>query len=211
MIHWQTVFRLFLQFRTFIVLFQLTISKTQCRLKYKMSHVSFKNVGAFIRDCNGTTLHFDQACLEVHTTDEITLWSQNLECQDCVLLETAKFQSSGAVVLDTLSPLRYAVKNSTDQICNGLYTISLFCVHFTKFGCSDWYFYCYLHAIWVSKQVRPIFWSCDLENKLQGESLFIVFCIYSFSVYIDVYSPDLLMHRLKRWSYEAEIRRLGFY
>ncbi|CAG9570896.1 unnamed protein product [Danaus chrysippus] len=88
---------------------------------------NFKNVGAFVRDCNGTTLKYDQACLEIITNEKITFWSQYEVCEDCMLLETKKLSSTGAVVIETESPLRYAIKNGNGLICNGTY-------HFGEFG-----------------------------------------------------------------------------
>ncbi|KAM3961405.1 heparan-alpha-glucosaminide N-acetyltransferase [Aphomia sociella] len=81
----------------------------------------FENIGAFIRDCNGTKLRYDQACLELITNEKISFWSQSEECQGCVLLETAKLPTTGAVVVHTLGPLQYAIKNGQGIICNGTY------------------------------------------------------------------------------------------
>ncbi|XP_059055711.1 heparan-alpha-glucosaminide N-acetyltransferase-like [Achroia grisella] len=83
--------------------------------------MNFENVGALIRDCNGTKLRHDQACLELITNEKISFWSQSEECQGCILLETHKLPSTGAVVLQTLSRLRYAIKNELGVICNGSY------------------------------------------------------------------------------------------
>lgn len=84
-----------------------------------MSLGKFENVGAFIRSCNGTTLRYDQACLQIITTEKISFWSQYEECEGCKLLKTAELPISGAIVLETLSPLRFAVQNGNGQICNG--------------------------------------------------------------------------------------------
>ncbi|XP_073962435.1 heparan-alpha-glucosaminide N-acetyltransferase-like [Choristoneura fumiferana] len=86
-----------------------------------MSLGKFENVGAFIRSCNGTTLRYDQACLQIITSEEISFWSQYEECEGCKLLKTVELPISGGIVLETLSPLRYAVKNGNGQICNGTY------------------------------------------------------------------------------------------
>lgn len=79
----------------------------------------FQNVGSFIRDCNDTTLRYDRACLQIITDVPVTFWSQYEECEGCILLETSKLTATDEVVLQTLSPLRYAIKNATHQICNG--------------------------------------------------------------------------------------------
>lgn len=88
-----------------------------------MSFIKFENVGAFIRHCNGTTLRYDQACLEIDTAEPITFWSQDEECEGCVLLKTARLPSTGSIVLSTLRPTRYAIRNGTAEICNGKYFI----------------------------------------------------------------------------------------
>ncbi|XP_047540046.1 heparan-alpha-glucosaminide N-acetyltransferase-like [Vanessa atalanta] len=82
---------------------------------------NFENVGSFIRNCNGTTLKYDQACLEIKTNESVTFWSQYEECEDCMLLETARIPTSRAVILNTVSPLRYAIKNGNGVICSGTY------------------------------------------------------------------------------------------
>lgn len=38
-----------------------------------------------------------------------------------MLLQTKNLPTTGAVVLETFSPLRYAIRNGNGQICNGLY------------------------------------------------------------------------------------------
>ncbi|XP_063629468.1 heparan-alpha-glucosaminide N-acetyltransferase-like [Cydia splendana] len=81
----------------------------------------FENVGAFIRSCNGTTLRYDQACLEIITTEPISFMSQYEECQDCMLLPTEPLANSSSYLLKTLSPVRYAIENGHGQICNGSY------------------------------------------------------------------------------------------
>ncbi|KAL0861306.1 hypothetical protein ABMA27_008865 [Loxostege sticticalis] len=86
-----------------------------------MTFIKFENVGAFIRHCNGTTLRYDQACLEIDTAEPITFWSQDEECEGCVLLKTARLPSTGSIVLSTLRPTRYAIRNGTAEICNGTY------------------------------------------------------------------------------------------
>ncbi|XP_038218278.1 heparan-alpha-glucosaminide N-acetyltransferase-like [Zerene cesonia] len=86
----------------------------------------FENIGAFIRHCNGTKLRYDQACLEIITDENISFWSQYEECEDCMLLETVKLPKTGAVVLDTTSPLRYAIRNGVGEICNGTYEFDEF-------------------------------------------------------------------------------------
>ncbi|XP_041974872.1 heparan-alpha-glucosaminide N-acetyltransferase-like [Aricia agestis] len=86
----------------------------------------FQNVGSFIRGCNGTTLRHDQACLEIVTNEEISFWSQYEECEDCMLLETKKLSTTGSLVLETFSPLRYEVRNADGQICNGTYEFGEF-------------------------------------------------------------------------------------
>ncbi|XP_045762205.1 heparan-alpha-glucosaminide N-acetyltransferase-like [Maniola jurtina] len=87
---------------------------------------NFENVGAFIRNCNGTKLKYDQACLEITTNENITFWSQYVECEDCMLLPTKNLPTSGAVVIETFSPLRYAIRNSSGEICNGTYEFGEF-------------------------------------------------------------------------------------
>ncbi|XP_026750425.1 heparan-alpha-glucosaminide N-acetyltransferase-like [Galleria mellonella] len=83
--------------------------------------MSFANVGSLIRNCSGTSLRYEQACLELVTNEKISFWSQSEECQGCVLLETFKLPATGAVVVQTLNPLRYAIKNDHGVICNGTY------------------------------------------------------------------------------------------
>lgn len=86
----------------------------------------FENVGVFMRDCHGVTLKYDRACLEVITSEEVTFWSQYEECQDCMLLNTKTFSTSGALVLRTLSPVHYSVtkfKDGKGPICNGTYVL----------------------------------------------------------------------------------------
>lgn len=79
----------------------------------------FENVGAIRRDCDNIILRYDQACLQIITNESVTFWSQYEECEDCMLLETAKLPSTRRIVLETLSPLRYAIKNGNGEICNG--------------------------------------------------------------------------------------------
>ncbi|CAH0717685.1 unnamed protein product, partial [Brenthis ino] len=87
---------------------------------------NFENVGAFTPHCNGTRLRYDQACLEIITNETVSFWSQYQECEDCMLLETVKIQSTRGIVLDTISPLRYAIKNGNGEICNGTYEFGEF-------------------------------------------------------------------------------------
>lgn len=84
-----------------------------------MSVSYFQNMGSFIRDCNGTTLRYDQACLQIIAEEKISFLSQYDECEGCILQETAKPLGADAYVLSTLSPLHYAVRNENGQICNG--------------------------------------------------------------------------------------------
>lgn len=88
-----------------------------------MSTSYFQNVGSFIRDCNGTTLHYDQACLEIIAHGKISFWSQYEECEGCILQETKKKAGTDAYVLDTLSPVHYEVHNETGPICNGKFVM----------------------------------------------------------------------------------------
>ncbi|XP_050671269.1 heparan-alpha-glucosaminide N-acetyltransferase-like [Leptidea sinapis] len=81
----------------------------------------FENVGAFIRNCSAKTLRYDQACLELITDEPITFWSQYEECENCMLLETAKLSKTGNIILETISPLHYAIKSGNGEICNGTY------------------------------------------------------------------------------------------
>lgn len=100
----------------------------------------FENVGVFMRDCHGVTLRYDRACLEVVTNEEVTFWSQYDECQDCMLLDTKTFGSSGALVLRTLSPVHYSVtkfKDGKGPICNGMFIITfvifiVYCLCFAR-------------------------------------------------------------------------------
>ncbi|CAH2097531.1 unnamed protein product [Euphydryas editha] len=87
---------------------------------------NFENIGSFIRNCNGMKLKYDQACLEIITNETVTFWSQYEECEDCMLLETEKIPFTKAIILDTISPLRYAIKNRNGQICNGTYEFGEF-------------------------------------------------------------------------------------
>ncbi|CAF4859348.1 unnamed protein product [Pieris macdunnoughi] len=84
----------------------------------------FNNVG--VRDCNGTKLRYDQACLEIITDGPIAFWSQYEECEDCMLLETANLKKSGPVVLETISPVRFAIRSADNEICNGTYEFEEF-------------------------------------------------------------------------------------
>ncbi|XP_037874035.1 heparan-alpha-glucosaminide N-acetyltransferase [Bombyx mori] len=81
----------------------------------------FQNVGSFIRECNGTTLRYDQACLSILTDEEVTLWSQYAECDGCKLLPTATFPKSDPIIVRTSDTLLYALKNSSGIICKGSY------------------------------------------------------------------------------------------
>lgn len=83
---------------------------------------NFENIGSFIRNCNGIKLKYDQACLEIVTNETISFWSQYEECEDCMLLETEKIPFTKAIVLNTISPLHYAIRNRNGQICNGMYS-----------------------------------------------------------------------------------------
>ncbi|KAL4703761.1 hypothetical protein ACJJTC_017549 [Scirpophaga incertulas] len=91
-----------------------------------MSYINFENVGAFLRKCNGTTLRYDQACLEILTKEKISFWSQYEECEGCMLLETANLPATGSVILDTLSPVEYAIRNGNGEICNGTFAFREF-------------------------------------------------------------------------------------
>lgn len=84
---------------------------------------NFENIGSFIRNCNGIKLKYDQACLEIVTNETVSFWSQYEECEDCMLLETEKIPFTKAIVLNTISPLRYAIRNRNGQICNGMYLL----------------------------------------------------------------------------------------
>lgn len=86
-----------------------------------MSFGSFENIGSHIRDCDGKKLKYDQACLQINATSLVEFWSQSEECEGCVLLKTATVTDSSLVILDTRSPIRYAVKNDSGEICNGTY------------------------------------------------------------------------------------------
>ncbi|KAF9420505.1 hypothetical protein HW555_003255 [Spodoptera exigua] len=82
---------------------------------------SFENVGSFVRDCNGSRLRFDQACLQLITNEDVSFWSQYEECEGCVLLGTANISATHSLVLGTGSPLNYEVRNGNGLICNGTY------------------------------------------------------------------------------------------
>lgn len=84
-----------------------------------MSFGSFENVGSFIRDCNGTTLRYDQACLQIITDRKVSFWSQFEECEDCILLERAKIPETRALILETGSPIKYSVRKDDVEICHG--------------------------------------------------------------------------------------------
>ena len=84
-----------------------------------MSFGSFENVGSIIRDCNGTTLRYDQACLQIVTDQPVSFWSQYEECEGCILLETAHIPETRALILDTGSPIKYAVRNGNGEVCSG--------------------------------------------------------------------------------------------
>ncbi|XP_049880375.1 heparan-alpha-glucosaminide N-acetyltransferase-like [Pectinophora gossypiella] len=91
-----------------------------------MSLGKFENVGAFVRDCRNGTLLYDEACLEVITSETVTFWSQYEECEGCKLVLTKTLETTGEIVLKTLSPVHYAVKNGNGQICNGTYLFGEF-------------------------------------------------------------------------------------
>lgn len=84
-----------------------------------MSHKNFQNVGSFIRDCYGVDLRYDEACVQIISDTEISFWSQYDECEGCKLLPTEKTKGSDAYVFKTLSPVHYAIRNETAEICNG--------------------------------------------------------------------------------------------
>ncbi|XP_030034181.2 heparan-alpha-glucosaminide N-acetyltransferase [Manduca sexta] len=86
-----------------------------------MAYSSFQNVGSFVRECNNAKLRYDQACLQIITNEDISFWSQYEECEGCMLLETARFGSTDAVVVSTTSPLKYSIRNGFGEICNGMY------------------------------------------------------------------------------------------
>lgn len=99
-----------------------------------MSSSGFKNVGSFIRDCNGTTLRYDQACFEIISSEAVNFWSQTVDCIGCPLLRTAEVFSARQLIVQTLNPIRYAFKNSLGQICNGKWKnppifVWMFCLH----------------------------------------------------------------------------------
>lgn len=87
-----------------------------------MSFGSFENVGSFIRDCNGSKLRYDQACLQIITNTDVSFWSQYEECEGCILLGTANISDTRSLVLGTGSPLNYKVTNGNGVICNGKYS-----------------------------------------------------------------------------------------
>lgn len=86
---------------------------------------NFQNVG--VRDCNNTTLHFDQACLQIVTQKSVYFWSQYEECDGCMLLNTKNLTKTDSFVVKTLSPLLYSVRNDNGEICNTKY-------HFGEYG-----------------------------------------------------------------------------
>ncbi|XP_013137858.1 PREDICTED: heparan-alpha-glucosaminide N-acetyltransferase-like [Papilio polytes] len=86
----------------------------------------FENVGYFLRNCNGKTLRYDQACLQIITNEQLSFWSQYEECEDCILLKTADLNHTGDVVIETFSPLRYLVQNEQGRSCNGTYAFGEF-------------------------------------------------------------------------------------
>lgn len=89
----------------------------------------FENVGYFLRNCNGKTLRYDQACLQIITGEQISFWSQYEECEDCILLKTAELNQTGDIVIETFSPLRYLVQNEQGRSCNGMSIhVLCFCV-----------------------------------------------------------------------------------
>ncbi|CAG9124516.1 unnamed protein product [Plutella xylostella] len=91
-----------------------------------MSLGVYENVGYFIRECDGRRLRYDQACLQVITSEKVSFWSQYLECEGCALLETATFKNNTKLVFSTTSPLKYAVHNANGEICNGTYQFGEF-------------------------------------------------------------------------------------
>ncbi|XP_075985188.1 heparan-alpha-glucosaminide N-acetyltransferase-like [Anticarsia gemmatalis] len=94
-----------------------------------MSFGSFENIGAFKRECNGTRLKFDQACLLISgqsNHEPVLFSSQSEECEGCILRERGWIPESGEIVLNTTSPLRYAINNTNGQICSGEYQFGEF-------------------------------------------------------------------------------------
>lgn len=83
----------------------------------------FRNIGSSERDCNNSTLHYDEACLKVVTDKEITFWSQYEECQGCRLLETTSVYREQEIKIKTFSALRYSIRDLNGQICNGIYKL----------------------------------------------------------------------------------------
>ncbi|KAJ0171377.1 hypothetical protein K1T71_012927 [Dendrolimus kikuchii] len=86
-----------------------------------MALANFQNVGYIVPECNGTTLHFDQACLQIFTKKNITFWSQYEECEGCKLLQTVHLDKTDSIVVKTFSRLQYLVKSEYGEICNGNY------------------------------------------------------------------------------------------
>ncbi|GBP55981.1 Heparan-alpha-glucosaminide N-acetyltransferase [Eumeta japonica] len=78
-------------------------------------------------ECATTTLRYDEACLHLLTNTPISFWSQYTECEGCVLQETVKAEVDKDIVIRTLWPLQYEIRDHDgSRICNGTYQFGEF-------------------------------------------------------------------------------------
>lgn len=95
-----------------------------------MWFIDYKNVGAKLRQCNNTDLHYDQACLQVVATNQpLYFWSQYTECEGCTLQRAGAIEDNNATEfrMESLWPAIYEIRSQDDILCNGTY-------HFREYG-----------------------------------------------------------------------------
>ncbi|GBP30839.1 hypothetical protein EVAR_82581_1 [Eumeta japonica] len=92
-----------------------------------MSHqCTNTDISAIQVDCK--KLKFYEACLNIITHTNVTFRSRPVECEGCLLNETAKGAPPAKVIVThTYWPLRYEIWNNTGRVCKATY-------HFEEYG-----------------------------------------------------------------------------
>lgn len=105
-----------------------------------MSFVNFKNVKFFSRKCNSHTLIYDEACLDIASDREVTIWRQYTKCVECDYAKVLDSNKTGSLLVETIWPVKYKVEDSYGPVCNGTFNFGeygRYQLNVTKNGCSN--------------------------------------------------------------------------
>ncbi|XP_077303018.1 heparan-alpha-glucosaminide N-acetyltransferase-like [Arctopsyche grandis] len=105
-----------------------------------MSFVNFKNVKFFSRKCNSHTLIYDEACLDIASDRDVTVWRQYTKCVECDYAKVLDSNKTGSLLVRTIWPVKYKVEDGYGPVCNGTFNFGeygRYQLNVTKNGCSN--------------------------------------------------------------------------